>query len=145
MEIRQINCLKDSSNNNFHQNYFNLYDNAGDCIFKLMISNDKDVGSYFCFYNKDGTLKFRFTLKDNKISSYSEYRYKKIGKCKKKVSFITNIEKSFKKVDITYLDEFNQEIIPEVKSQDLKYLTNKKFLQLQLDIVNKKNKTNIAK
>lgn len=146
MKIEQINNTQDTSaNNSLYQNFVNLYNNAGKCIFKLMVCNDSDIGNYFDFYNEDGTKKFHFTLKNNKISAYIDYEYEIIGKCKKQIGHLTNIEMSFQRTTITYLDEHNEEIYPNINKSKLKTLTNKKFLQLQLDIVNKINETSTAK
>ena len=119
------------------QKFTNLFNDDGKCIFKLMQSNDVDVGSCYEFYNIDGTKQFSFTLDNNcELASYSQYSYENIGKCKKQIVVITNIKKSFINKDVFYLDEKNNLIEPEF---DKAHITNEEYLQAQLEIVKQIN------
>ena len=122
----------------FVQKFTNLYKDDGKCVFKLMQSNDIDIGSYYEFYNLDGSIQFRFTLDNNgELASFSTYLYENIGKCKKQICHLKNLKKGFEDDDVFYLDDKNKDIEPDFEVGS--FFTNEEYVQAQLDIVNKIN------
>ncbi|MBP3581849.1 MAG: hypothetical protein J6J33_03785 [Clostridia bacterium] len=120
------------------QKFTNLFNDDDKCVFKLMQSNDIDIGSYFDFFNEDGTIKFHFSLDTNgELDSYTEYKYENVGRCKKQILHLVNLKKNFEEDGIFYLDNNNNVIDPEFKAGT--FFSNEEYLQAQLEIVKQIN------